>query len=469
MIKTPLLDQQINILKFAKDKTYFGVFASYGSGKSLAALAIAKYKRFKKILIVSTKTSVIATWPDQIKEHTNFKYTTLLGTRKQKLEALYRGLRLSNIEATPYHTSKSFYTVFLINFEGVRSIYHELVYVGFDFLVIDESTKIKNPKADRTKVIWLLGDEVHNKCIMTGFPVTESIGDLYSQIKFLDEGEALGTSYYWFLRQYFVMIGPKRVIRRYSSKKIIKKIKKFCIVISDKDLNLPDKIYKQIKVPMTTQQEKLLYELENYFELELGKIKLELKYIFSLINKSLQVCNGYVSDNDNNLEVIDTNKDKVLMELLDEIDYKKNKIIVWFSFRFSLFKIKRLLKKMHIGCTTIVGGLTDNELMVNYKKFQFGKTNILLATQKKGAESLNLHSCRYAIYYSNTWSYDNRSQSEARIRRKGSEKLFKSVMYIDILTDKSPEVRILKCLKQKKKLVEILLDEFIKKGGKLIS
>ena len=99
-------------------------------------------------------------------------------------------------------------------------------------------------------------------------------------------------------------------------------------------------------------------------------------------------------------------------------------------------------------------------------KFQTSREyNVLLATQKKAAESITLTSARYAIYYSNIWSYDSRGNSEARIRRKGSEK-HESIIYVDILTKSEVEKKVYDCLRKKKNLIEELKKSFIEMGGK---
>jgi SNF2 family DNA or RNA helicase len=85
--------------------------------------------------------------------------------------------------------------------------------------------------------------------------------------------------------------------------------------------------------------------------------------------------------------------------------------------------------------------------------------NVLLATQLKAAESITLTNCRYAIYYSNTWSQDKRSNSEARIYRKGSEK-HKNIIYIDLVVKDSVEEAVYECLKRKKSLVATLMKQF---------
>ena len=90
--------------------------------------------------------------------------------------------------------------------------------------------------------------------------------------------------------------------------------------------------------------------------------------------------------------------------------------------------------------------------------------NVLICTQKKAAESVTLTSARYAIYYSNIWSNDARLNSEARIRRKGSE-IHKSIIYIDLITKDSVEEKVYECLRKKKDLINELKTAFLEMKG----
>jgi SNF2 family DNA or RNA helicase len=87
-------------------------------------------------------------------------------------------------------------------------------------------------------------------------------------------------------------------------------------------------------------------------------------------------------------------------------------------------------------------------------------SNILIATQKKAAESVTLTSAKYAMYYSNIWSNDARSNSEARIRRKGSE-IHNHITYIDLITKGSIEEKVYECLRKKKDLINELKSAFL--------
>lgn len=457
-IYTRLMDHQEQVGEWSRSKRYFGIFMDYGTGKSLCALDYVETFRFRKTLVVSTKTSVESTWPDEIRKHTNFKFVSLLGSKKRRINQLYLGLRKSMIDSTAYSAVREIPIIFLINFDGVKAIFNELVQANFDFIVVDESTKIKSPKAKRTQALWKLGRRIDRRCIMTGFPVTEKLTELYAQVKFLDGGEALGDNYYRFLDNHFTKIAYKYLPKRNAVQRVLKKIKPFCLRVENVSLKLPPKRYKTVHVPMTADQKYILKELKENFQLEFGRVTIDSDYIFTLINKSLQVCDGFIIGDDKKLAALNTNKDEFLLDILDEIDLSRHKVVVWCAYRFSVKKISRLVKKLNHNVLTLTAATKDvNKTVTAFQKSK--NHNILVATQKKAAESITLTSANQAIYYSNTWSYDARGNSEARICRKGSE-IHDHVMYTDLVVKDSIEETVLKSLLTKKNLVAELKREF---------
>jgi len=457
MIRTKPMDHQVMIKDFVVDKPYAGIFAEYGTGKTLCALMIINALKLRRVLVVSTKLSVKSVWPSEIRKHTNFRWAVLVGSRRKKGQILYHGMKAIS-ETGRYHGPIQTPTVFLVNYDGIKNIYHDIVKCPWDAIILDESTKIKSPHTKRTMILWDIGKKIPRRYIMTGFPVTENLSDLYAQIKFLDHTNILGTSYYAFLNEYFVKMGTKTLPKKKKTRELLRKISTFCVHVTNKALKLPPSRYKKIDIELTAKQKELLDSFKATFRLELDKVKIDTQYIFTLITKSLEICDGYVKDEQENLAVIPTNKDEALVDLLEEMDAKYHKTVIWAAHLFSIKKIYRYLTKLGYGVVTLTGATEDEDLVV--KRFQYDKKyQILLATQKKAAESVTLTASRHAIYYSNTWSYDLRANSEARIRRKGSER-HASILYTDFVTESAVESKVYDCLRKKGNLITELKEHF---------
>lgn len=458
MIRTQPMEHQIEVANFAAPKKFAGIFSGYGTGKTLIALMIINMLKLARTLVVSTKLSVKSVWPSEIRQHTNFRWITLVGGRRKKGRLLHHGMKASMPETGRYHTPIVKPTLFLVNYDGIRNIYNEIIKCPWDCIILDESTKIKSPHTKRTLVMWDLGKKIPRRYIMTGFPVTENLADLYSQIKFLDDSNLLGSSYYAFLNTYFVKMGMKTLPKKKMKLELLKKISQFCIYKTNDMLKLPPVIYKKLDIELTPQQKKLLDEFKATFRLELGKVKIDTQYVFALITKSLEICDGYVKDEHGNIAIIPTNKDEALVEVLEEIDAVRNKVVIWAAHRFSVRKIYKYLKRLNYGVVTLTGETENEDLVI--KRFQHDRQyTVLIATQKKAAESVTLTAAKYGVYYSNIWSYDLRANSEARIRRKGSEH-HESIVYTDLVTEDSIESKVYECLKKKGNLIADLKAHF---------
>lgn len=362
-------------------------------------------------------------------------------------------------------------------------------------VLVHNSTKIKDPTTLRSKVIWELAKYVPNRWVMTGWPVTENVSDFYSQIRFLDLGVTFGKKYLDFMDEYFVKIGYGYKVRKKSVPKILEKIKPFCIHVTNEHLKLPPSIYKTVSIDQTPEQLKLLTDLKEEFRTEFGKVKIDTQFVFAILSRSLQICNGFIQDSkeeaettcaycnyrsednkvkhrpflcvrcggtkhkEQKLEVVPCNKDEALFDLLEDIDIYQNKVVIWFDFVYPVNKIAYFLKKQKIPVLTLTGATDNPNLVVN----QFQRTkryNVLLATLKKASESITLTGAKYAIYYGSNWSGDLRQNSEARIRRKGSEH-HESIIYTDLITKNSVEGAVYKCLKQKSDLISTLKTDFM--------
>ena len=427
-IRTSLMKHQDRIVDFCDPLPHFGIFAGYGVGKSLAALSIIERKGWKVNLIISTKTAIQSTWPDQITEHSDFRYVKLLGDSKQK----FRTLRdtMNRYRATYHNHPRRPVLIVLVNFDGVKNIFRFLTLMKPDSVILDESTKIKNIEALRTQVMIAYGKLVLNRGVMTGFPITDSPTEIYSQIKFLDQGATFGNSYEAFLDTYFEKKKGRYVLKKGAAKKIFDKIKGFCIMIPESVIKLPPKVYKKIALDPTEEQTRLLDSLNNQFRLEFGKVQYSTKSIFALTSKAMQICDGFVTDGRGNLSIVDTPKDEAMLDTFSEIGTKE-KILIFTNYIWTVKKIHKLLSYYGYGVLTLYGDTEDPGKIV--KVFQNStKYNVLVSTLMKGNESVTLTNCHLGFYYSRDWSNDRYGNSQARIRRKGSEK-HGSIIYTDFL------------------------------------
>ena len=123
-------------------------------------------------------------------------------------------------------------------------------------IAVDESTTIKNPKAQRTKNLLKLGVNTKYRRILTGCPIAQSPLDLYSQSAFLSK-ELLGyDSFYSFQNRYAKLFNRKigqrtfRQVTGYQNlEELTTRLSDFSYRVLKKEcLDLPDKVYQKEKL-----------------------------------------------------------------------------------------------------------------------------------------------------------------------------------------------------------------------------
>ena len=197
--KTKPYGHQVTALEKSWQKKVYALFMEMGTGKTKVALdSLAMLYDQGKVngaLIIAPK-GVYKTWyfqeiPTHMPMHIHYKLVlwqaTINQKQKKRLDTLFKTgvdlhILIMNVEA--FSTTKG------VDFAKKFLSCHET------FMVVDESTTIKNPKAKRTKNIIGLSKLSKYRRILTGSPVTRNPLDLFSQCEFLDPYLLNFASYY---------------------------------------------------------------------------------------------------------------------------------------------------------------------------------------------------------------------------------------------------------------------------------
>ncbi|HBE9444502.1 helicase-related protein [Clostridioides difficile] len=112
---------------------------------------------------------------------------------------------------------------------------------------------------------------------------------------------------------------------------------------------------------------------------------------------------------------------KVLYEILESIDLKKNKCIIWHKYNSDLAFIEEELKGLNYS--KLNGSLSHKKKSIQLNNFIYGENNILIANIGTGSAGLNLQVANYMIYYNNTFdvrikeSLDRKESLSTSIRK----------------------------------------------------
>jgi len=414
-------------------------------------------------LIIAPK-GVIGTWhnqelpahlPNHIENVTVLWQANITKGQSRKLGGLFKTgeelhILIMNIEAFSTQKGTQFAQKFMLSHKTL--------------MVVDESTTIKNPKANRTKNILQLADRAQYRRILTGSPVTKNPLDLFTQCYFLDPYHLDHQSYYSFRTRYAIMKTAYiagRSIQLVAGFKhldeLSKKLKPFSYRVLKEDcLDLPDKIYMKRIITLTPEQLKVYKQMkEEALAILNEKTVTTVNALTQLMRLQQITCGHFVAD-DGTTQEIKSNRLNELMDILDEIE---GKAIIWAHWQADIKNIVKEIKKVH-GPGSVVDyyGLTPQDQRdKNRDAFQNdSEVRYLVGTPQTGGYGITLTAANTVIYYSNGYDLEKRLQSEDRAHRIGQHK---PVTYVDILAEDTVDEKIVKSLRKKINIASEVLGE----------
>lgn len=231
-----------------------------------------------------------------------------------------------------------------------------------------------------------------------------------------------------------------------------------CIKVDRKtSLDLPPKIYKTYDVQLTREQKKLYLQLQSMHCTDNITVDNGLK----LYLRFQDICNGYEpveteevnEEGKHKIELLplkENPKLEVLEEIIDDLGDKQ--VVVWCSRSKLLYDAEKHIREL--GYTTAVydGKIDKKTREEGYQSFMQGKTQVIFLNQASGAYGLDgLKEADYAIYLCNSYSVEQRYQSENRIYRG---EITRSKHIIDIICTGTCEQKVTEALKQGKELLD---------------
>ncbi len=411
---TPKLDAypyQIDAVRAVKSLSYAAIFHEQGLGKTKIAIDLLLHWLEADVIdtvFVITKKILVQNWFEEVVAHSYITPKILSGNRRENSIALNSPI-----------------LIYIMNYELVSANF-ELLRLFLDTCragaILDESQKIKNPEARITKDFLTIADGFTRRVIMTGTPVANRPYDIWSQIRFLDNGKALGGSFAEFEND-FDLPKTQYAGHEYAGRLsgILEKLKPFSIRETKKTagLELPDKTILTHPVEMEPGQaaiyeayrDTLAHEFVIDGEVIIDEAESILKQLLRLVqcasNPAL-VDKTYKSS---------PGKYTKLLELFQEIDVlSSSKAIVWTSF---IANVEWLSGKLqHYSPQKLHGSMTIVERNEAIRKFKTdSEYRILIATPGAAKEGLTLTVANHAVFFDRSFSLDDYLQAQDRIHR----------------------------------------------------
>tara|TARA_S200002703_G_C3797042_1_gene246121 strand:- start:113 stop:1558 length:1446 start_codon:yes stop_codon:yes gene_type:complete len=467
--KTQPYEHQVEALTVSHDKDEYALFMEMGCGKSKVIIDnIAHLYGQGKIynaLIVAPK-GVYNNWvskeipthlPDSIQVDVVKWQSNHTKTFEKELKTVLTidhnlKVLVMNIEALSTKKGVQFANMFI---QQNKTIF-----------VIDESTTIKNPDAKRTANCVRLGKYAYYRRILTGSPVTKSPLDLYSQCMFLNPALLGFSSFYSFRARYADLVEKRGQGRTYkfvtgykNMEELNELLTKFSHRVLKKDcLDLPEKIYLKRNIEMTKEQEKAYKELQRFAVTFLNNSKtVTINHVITQIIRLHQISCGFTVTDDGVTTEIPSQRLLELSSILEETD---GKVIIWANYRYDIQRIEKMLKEAYgensVG--TYYGGVEQAERERVIDEFQNPDSPLrfFVGNTQTGGYGITLTAASTVVYYSNNYDLEKRLQSEDRAHRIGQTN---KVTYIDIVCEKTVDEKIVKALRKKQSIANLVLGE----------
>lgn len=240
--------------------------------------------------------------------------------------------------------------------------------------------------------------------------------------------------------------------------RLSKLLEPHCFRAFKKDcLDLPAKIYKQAFYDLSAAQRAAYKKMKEEARLLLQDGSETPVNKLAALMKLAQICSGYVLEpvtgNVMLIEKGETPKLALLRDRLEEREDSDGGVIIWARFREEQAQIARVCADLGLSYGVYNGSTSDDERKRIVAEFEAGDLDVFIGQQQAGGTGITLVRADYVIYYSNSFSLEDRVQSEDRAHRIGQRR---HVVYEDLLGSNTLEPQVLKVLEDKQSIADII-------------
>ncbi len=414
------------------------ILAPVGAGKTAITLtamqAMLNDGLVKRWLVVAPKRVCTDVWPVEAPKWSSITPALAVGTPAQRKAAL--------ASAAP---------VVVINYDNLDKL-EDLS--GFDGVVFDELTRLKNPSGKRFKALEKLMSTMAIRWGLTGSFTSNGLEDVFGQCKIIDQG-LLGRAKGAFLQQYFHCVN--REFGQWTPapgalEQVMERIKPATFVLDPGDYKdkLPPCHVVETRVQLADRGP---YEkMKRDYVVKFGDDRVIAQNAASVTTKLQQMASGFVYNREGPLPVhwFSGHKFDRLAELLDE-NQRANTIVVY-NYQEELAELRRRFPHAQT--------IEDKDVI---ERWNAGKVELLLVHPKSAGHGLNLqHGGCHMVFVSLPWSLELYEQTVGRLHRGGQRH---AVWVYVMLTEKTIDERIWAALHEKRAVSDIAMKELKNEQG----
>lgn len=443
------------------------LFMEPGTGKTFCALAVTEIRKklgkVKKTLVVAPASILYTGWREDMIKFTDLTGVVISGKpfRWRGCISYKKAYKQFGDEAPKFeleNNSKSIEELLDLDVDVVFTSYHTLYRnvelfeaAGFDQVILDESTMIKNPSGSFYNAAIKVSEFSKYRLCLTGTPYINSLEDLWAQMNFCDG--SLDDTIGEFRGRYFKQSPDATWMRwphRWSKDEILKRIDARCLHVPKSVLkDLPDREIRVRQVDITPKIRKHYEEMRKHLltELESGH-EVEARNKMVEVLRLHQIILGHVDGQE-------IDKSPKLKELKEIVDNTNEKVVVWAKYRQDF----KWIKDVFPDCCVINGDTKD--VQEESRKFLDPNGPKVMLAQPQSAKFGHTWNCaKTCVFYSYDYSLESYLQAQDRNYRIGQD----STVTQYILSSGGIEDLILQSLRGKEDMSKKILKELLIKS-----
>ena len=295
-----------------------------------------------------------------------------------------------------------------------------------DSLLIDELSLAKTASSKRFNALRVWREMFDRIWGLTGTPAPNSYLDLWSQIRFLDNGERLGHTQAGYKQAYFYSNGEglsaKYSLRPGAKEAIENKISDLALTMLSEDyLDVPTCNFEDVEVALCPKARREYVTMKKELLLEIESGEIEALNAAALTNKLLQITGGAVYDAEKNVHVLHDAKIKALKALIKR--HPGEPILVLTQFKHERARLMEAIPGARLFHEK---GMDD---------WIAGKIPVWIADPRSMSHGIDgmQHGGRIAVWFTLTYSNETYIQTNARLVRTGQS--YETIVYRLIATD----------------------------------
>ena len=370
-----------------------------------------------------------------------------------------RVLDYTGIQRGPLTENFDQYDLVITTYGTMQRDIVKLKDIRFDYAILDESQAIKNAHSQRAKASRLL--KADHRLAMTGTPVENHLGELWSLLEFLNPG-MLGTATVFQDLSKKVTEDDEGLVllRRALGPFILRRTKQQVLT------ELPQKTEQTLHCDLEGKQRKRYDELRTYYRAVLneriaktGMAKAKIHVLEALLRLRQAAIHPGLIDKDAADE--SSAKLDVLMEELREVIDEGHKALVFSQFTSFLAIVRKRLDQEKLVYEYLDGRTRQRQQHV--ERFQSDPDcPLFLISLKAGGQGLNLTAADYVFILDPWWNPAVEAQAIDRAHRIGQER---HVFAYRLIARDTVEEKIVELQRTKRDLA----DAIISADGNVIS